>query len=323
MKNRHIEAFKSKIKIYLRGKNVNRYLLRLAKNHVSLLHLERISKEEVYVTIYYKDYALVSKLNTIYEIGIIEYGGLIKEKKKTIQNKWIILAVCVAIRILFLLSRMIFTIEIVTNDEQFKQQLLIELKQYHIEKYAFQKSYQELSKIKESILANHRNDLEWLEIETIGTKYRVRYEPRIESPKKEESGYRHVIAKKNAIIKKIESSFGQNVKFLNDYVKKGDIIVSGYISLNGTIQETVSANAKVYGEVWYEVEVFYPFGYYEQTKTGRQKNVYVLEFLSHRIEFFHFHPFYDKMVTRHILLQKRGIPMKISTKGRYALQRTR
>lgn len=309
MKNKSLEMVKSKIKISVKGKNVNRYLLRLSKNHIPLLFIKKISREESHVTIYFKDYEKAEKLNTIYDIHIIEYGGWEKEKKSLLKNKWIVIAIFLSLLLLFVLSKMIFEVEVVTNDKEMKSQLLEELKEYQIDKFHFQKSYQQLQFIKEQILENHHDDIEWLEIESIGTKYRIRYEPRIVKQEEEVTGYRHVIASKNAIIKKVESSTGQILKGQNDYVKKGDIIVSGYITLNDEIKETVSASATVYGEVWYEVEVFYPFGIYEQTKTGNVKEVYVLQFLNHRIELFNFHPFYDKIINNTILLEKQGFPV--------------
>ena len=312
MKNKSLEVIKSKIKLRVSGKNVNRYLLRLSKNHISLLSVLKKSKDEYDILIYFKDYELAQKLNTIYDIHIIEYGGWEQEKKYLKKNKWIFLALIFSLLFLFFLSRLIFEVEIVTNDQAMKNRLLKELKELSIDKYHFQKSYQELQTIKTKLLETHHDDIEWLEIERIGTKYRVRFEPRIIAPDKKTTKERHLIAKKNAIIKKVESSTGQIVKGKNDYVKKGDIIVSGYISLNDSVKKTVSATGTVYGEVWYEVDVFFFFFYYEETKTGRKKEVYVIEFLSHRIELFNFHPFYDKIINSSTILEKRGFPIRFT-----------
>ena len=310
MKNKSIEIVKSKVKLKIKGKNVNRYLLRLSKNHIPLLFIDKISKDEVNVLIYFKDYENAQKLNTIYDIHLIEYGGWEKEKHSLFKNKWIILALFFSLLLLWTLSKMIFKVEIVTNNQNMREKLLRELKEYDISKFHFQRNYQTLQKIKQKLLESHHDDIEWLEIERRGTKYIIRFEPRIIEKEKGKYSYQHVVSKKNAIIKKVESSNGQIIRGQNDYVKKGDIIISGYISLNGSVKETVSALGNVYGEVWYEVDVFYPFGYYEQTKTGRKKEVYVLTFLSNRIELFNFHPFYDKIYTSSTILEKRGFPIR-------------
>ena len=68
MKNKHIEAVRSKVKLSITGKNVNRYLLRLAKNRIPLLSVDKKTKDTCFVLIYFKDYEEIQKLNTIYDI---------------------------------------------------------------------------------------------------------------------------------------------------------------------------------------------------------------------------------------------------------------
>ena len=309
MKNQKIESWKSKVKVYVKGKNVPRYILRLSKNHIPLLKIKKIKKEEYFIWVYYADYEKIEKLNTIYELKIVGYGGWIEKKKTLSKVKILIGAIGLAVIVLFVLSRMIFRVEVVTNDSIMRKKLLTELQEYGITSFHFQKNYQELMNIKENLLNRHHEDIEWLEIESIGTKYIVRFEPRITNSEQEKAGYRHIVASKNAIIKKIESSKGQVLKNQNEYVKKGDIIVSGYIAMNGAVKDTVSAEGTIFGETWYEVEIFYPLGYYEQKKTGKKKDVYVLEFLSHRFELFNFHPFYDKISSSDTILGKQEIPI--------------
>lgn len=310
MKNSAIEVVKSKVKIVVKGKNVNRFLLKLNRNKISLLKIEKKSKEEVYVLIYFKDYEKVLEMNTIYKISIIEYGGWIEEKQKFKKNNILIIVLIFAVFILFVLSRIIFEIEIVTNDNNMKERLLQDLDTYNLSKYKFRKNYKELEAIKEKILENYKNEIEWIEIERIGTKYRIKYEPRIIKENKEAYEYRNLIASKNAIIIEVESSAGQVIRRQNDYVKKGETIVSGNIYLNDELKDTVSAKGKVYGEVWYEVEVFYPFGYYEQIKTGNTKNIYVFQFINWRIELFNFNPFSDIIKKEDTIISERALPIK-------------
>ncbi len=310
MKNESIEAWKSKVKLLIRGKNVSRFLLRLHHAHIPILEVQKKSKEEVFIIIYFKDYEFVQKQNTIYDIHLVEYGGFLKQKKLFWKNRFLFFFLLLGLLFLFFFSHLIFHIEIITNDEKMRIELLEELKSYGITKGKWKKNYDTLEKIKEEILNTHKDTLEWIEIETIGTTYRVRFEPRIEETKEDSTVPRHLIASKNAILKKVESSKGQVMKTLNEYVKKGDIIVSGYLFLNDQIENTVSATGHAYGETWYEVDIFYPFGYYEKKQTGRKKKVYAFEFLSHRIELFNFHPFYDKIETRKVILEKRGIPFR-------------
>ena len=74
------------------------------------------------------------------------------------------------------------------------------------------------------------------------------------------------------------------IGLLKTYLKKGDIIVSGYIYLNDSIKETVSADGTVMGECWYTVTITYPFKYYEEKKTGNNNNSIVIRLLKKEIE---------------------------------------
>lgn len=310
MKNSTIDAVKSKIKIVIKGKNVNRYLLRLNKNKISILNIQKMSKEEVYAVIYFKDYEKVLNLNTVYKISIVEYGGWVKEKRSLKRNSFLITSIIISLISLLILSKMIFEVEIVTNDNNMKKLLITELEKYNISKYNFIKTYKQTEEIKEKILDDYKDQIEWLEIERIGTKYQIRYEPRIIKEDKNKYEYRNLIASKNAVIIEVESSAGQIVRKQNDYVKKGEVLVSGYIYLNEEVKDMVAATGTVYGEVWYEVEVFYPFGYYEQIKTGNIKNIYVFEFIKWRIELFNFNRYHDTIREENIIIRNPALPIK-------------
>lgn len=311
MKNRSIESIKSKIRIAIKGKNVNRFLLRIHKNKIPILDINKINKNEAYTLIYFKDYEKVLELNTIYDIFIVNYGGWESKKRKISKNSILLLGFLLGILLIIVLSKMIFKVEIVTNDTKMREKLLYELERYDIEKFKFQKSYDKVQKIKDDILTKYKENIEWLEIELVGTKYIVRYEPRIINDGDSIAKPRNIVASKNAIIYSVVSSKGQVIRYKNDYVSKGDVIVSGEIKLNDMVKDIVSAEGHVYGETWYEVEIFYPFGYYEQKKTGNTKNVYVIKFLNCRIELFNFNKFYDKIIKEDVILENRAIPFSL------------
>ena len=189
--------------------------------------------------------------------------------------------------------------------------LLDELSNNGLKINSFKKNYKELQIIKKKILEKYKQEIDWLEIENIGTKYIIRFEPRLNNPKEEENKLRHIIASKDAIIYSLDISNGQIIKNKNDYVKKGDIIVSGYIYLNENIKDTVSSIGNVYGEVWYEVTVTYPLKYKEAILTGKNKNVYVLKLLNKNIELFNFKRYKNKKIKSNILLKNNILPFSL------------
>jgi len=213
---------------------------------------------------------------------------------------------------LYFITNMVFSIEVVTNDSKMSETLKNELNEYGIKKYNFKKNYNEIQNIKKEILSKYKNELEWIEIENIGTKYIIRYEPRIINNIENNIPLRNIIASKDAVISDMSISNGQIIKNINSYVKKGDIIVSGYIDLNGSVKDTVGADGIVYGETWYEIKITYPYNYYENYETGKEKNVPVIKFLSTEIELFNFNKYKTKNVKDSILIKNNILPIWFS-----------
>ena len=310
IKNYLVFALKSKIKLIIKGNNIERFIKRLKSNDVDILSMKRVSRNEISIKVYKYDYDKIIKLKTIYNINIVSYYGLEKYKRNILNNKYVIISIIICFVGLYILSNIIFHIDIVTNDSKMKSKLSKSLKAYGIEKYKFKKSYNTLQLIKKEILSEYKNDLEWLEIEVIGTKYIVRYEPRVINEKEEINEYRNIIASKDAVIKSINVSGGQVIKKINSYVKKGEVIVSGYIYLNENIKDTVSSKGKIYGETWYIVTINYPYKYSEEILTGNSKNIFTIKFLNKYIEIFNFNKYKDFRRSDKTIIKNNLLPIK-------------
>ena len=308
MKNNFVYKFLSKIDLEIRGKHIERFIHKLAHHNIELLDIKYF-KDGVHIKIYKEDYLKVLNLKSIYEVNVVDASGLIKLKKTLSVNKFVILAIALGITLLIFLTNIIFEVEVVHSSSSVRNFLIDELKMFGMKEYSLKKSFKEISKIKNEILEKYPDKIEWLEIEVLGTKYVVRVELR-EIPSKEEHNVnRHVVAKKDALIKKITALNGMVVKEVNNYVKKGDIIISGNVSLNDETKGTVSADGSGFGEVWYTLTVEYPYTYYEERLTGKSKKVIALKFLNKSFELFP--SFKNKKVTETVLLKNNLLPIKL------------
>lgn len=311
MKNNFFLFFKSKIKINIKGRKIERFIKRLADNKINIYNMEMINRNEANIVILKSDYLKVLNIKSIYEFNIVDGSGMIKIRKTLKLNSLILVFLVIGIIVLQILSRMIFSIEVIHTDKSIRNKMLSELENYGLKIHAFKKSYDEVQKIKEQILTNHKDDIEWLEIENIGTKYIVRLEERKIKNNEESNEKRHVIASKNAIIKKIEAENGEIVKEINSYVNAGDIIISGNITLNEQVKNTVSASGHVYGEVWYKVKVDYPLAYSEKHETGNSQKRLVFNFLNKSYEL-GFKKYKDKNVSSKTLLKHIFLPISLT-----------
>ncbi len=270
--------------ILIKIKNLDKYELinKLCKNKIYFNYLNN-KKNTHYIKIYKKDFIVIKKL--FKKSKIIKYYG--KEGIiKFIKNNFIFL-ICIlwGLFLLNILSHTVFSIEIKTNNEEIKDILIKELNNYDIKKYSRKKSYKELMNIKKNIVKNNEDKLEWLEIKNDGTKCIVELTERIIIEEKIKSNFkRHIVAKKDALIKHITATEGDILKEINEYVKKGEIIISGNIYKNEeTLIKQVRAEGEVYGEVWYIVKAKVPFNYVEYVRTGEVINHYYIELFNKKM----------------------------------------
>ena len=245
MRNRYIEKFDSIIKIKIEGKNINNYIKRLLKRKINIIRLIPISYKEVHLIIKYQEYQKIIKYKTTYKISIIDTYGTIKIKKNLKKNTILILAIILGLFLIITLSNLIFSIDIIHQDKEIRILLKQELELNGIKKYHFKKSYKELEKIEDKILEKNKDKLEWIEIIESGTKYIVRIEERKVNTEDEIYRYQSIISKKDAIITEIKATQGEKVKNVNDYVKKGDTVISGYITLPNNTTKTTMAKGEV------------------------------------------------------------------------------
>lgn len=300
----------SKIKINVKGKNIERFIKRLKTNNIDLLKIEYIKYNEVNIIIYKKDYEKILDIKSIYDVNITNFYGVIKFKQIFSIYKHIILFIVLGIAILLFLSNIIFHVEIIHNDKDLRNLIINELENYDIKKYKFKKNYTEIQNIKNDILNKYQDKIEWLEIEESGTSYIVRVEPRIIPNNEVNYEKQNIVANKSAIIKKIITKSGEVVKNINSYVNKGDIIISGNIYLNDELKDTIKADGTVYGEVWYNVKVEYPYVYSEIKEKNNFQDVYVLKLFNKEIEFI-FNKFKEKKKEEITILKHNLLPISL------------
>ena len=273
----------SYVKICITGKNPMLFMNRYVVNKIKFDMYKQINHNKIVLRISYDDYLLLASKTSIYDISIIKYYGIVKYVNFIKNNFSFIICFIISIIFLFIISNVCFTLEIVHNDSKIRNLVIKQLNAYNIKQYYFIPSFKKRRNIINKIIKNNKNKIEWLEIEKLGGKLIVKVTERKINPKKIEEENRHIVAKKSGIIKKIEASTGVIVKKKNDYVQKGDIIVSGDIIKDDTVKGQVCSKGLVYAETWYNVKIEYPL-YYKETKYLNEiKNNYIIKFMNKNI----------------------------------------
>lgn len=291
MKNKYLKRLDKIVKIKVSGRNVYRFIDRLIKDKVYIYDLKIINIKNVIIKISYDDYLILKDKKSIYDIDLLDVYGKLKIKKYFKEHYVFIIFLIIGYVVLMFLSNFIFDIEVVHANFEIRELVYRELRKNGIEKYIFRKSYQELENIEKNILDNNKTKIEWIEINRSGTKYIVRVEERKIDKGEERFEYQDIVSSKSGIITKVLAESGEIIKNTNDYIKGGEVVISGNITLPDGSSVLSRASGKVYAEVWYLVDVSYPYIYREEILTGRAKEVFLIKFLNKRISLFDFSKF--------------------------------
>ena len=259
---------KDRVKVDLLVRNKKQFLKDLIARGFFMYSIEE-DGDYLSLVVDYDSYSEIVKSKIIKKHFIRRYYG--KGRIKWLFRKYGIFLFFLFFGILMniFLSNLIFDIEVVTSNRSLKKQMLQDLEELGVKKYHFKLSFPEKERLKEKLLEKEKDFLEWIEVDERGTKFVVYLEEKKLNEKEEVCEERNLVSKKKAILTKIESSEGEIVKKINDYVIPGEVIISGVIH-NG--EEEVSrkcAIGKVFGEVWYRVVVELPKFKTVRERTGK------------------------------------------------------
>lgn len=132
-----------------------------------------------------------------------------------------------------------------------------------------------------------RDDIAWVGMEIKGTNLIVDV---VEADKKpeiiNEDEYCNVVADKDGIIVKVKAQNGTPAVEEGTTVKKGDILIQGWLEGKHTENRYVHAEGEVMAKVWYseKEKVYYKQNY--ENKTGNHEKKYTLNVNNFKINFF-------------------------------------
>ena len=272
-------------KLCIRGKNPDYFLRKVIDRKINIYDIRKEVKK-LYIVVDADGYKKVKKIKTSYDIEVVSVCGFLKVKEIVSKYFFFILFFIMGIIINIFLSNLIFDVEVIHSNKEIRDIIINDLKNLGISKFNFKVNFNEKEKIIKEILVKEKNDIEWLEIEEVGTKYIVKVEQRKLNDEEETCNNRNIVAKKNAVILEISAEVGEVAKKRNDYVLKDDVIISGVIHNKEDVVSKKCAKGRVYGEVWYQVNVELPTKFYESKNTGKNQYGIKYKFLNKNYIFF-------------------------------------
>ena len=227
---------------------------------------------EVYkLDIYYDYYKYLSRR---FDVRIIRYYGVSFFYNFILINRYFIISLFFSFLLLYNLCNTIYEININCADEEVLNKLNSFLINNNFSLRKRVKSYDEIVLLKKRILENI-DGIEWIEFNKEGCSYTIDVSLKFVSNKKDSNDKSNIVALKDGVIKHIVVHSGEKIREENEYVKKGDIIISGNIYKDEELVNQVQSSGEVYAEVWYLVKINVPLIYNESILKNNFNHYYI------------------------------------------------
>lgn len=270
------------------GDDVETFINRCLQNDVDISNIQRVSVHSIVCTVKTED---VGKLRMLLreshcKFHVMNRKGIPFYLRKLSFKKGFVAGMVLFATLLFILSNMVWHIQVVGADPQVEQKVRQVLDDIGVKNGKFQPSLPAEEDIQYAI--NERvNKVAWVGVKLQGTTYTFRIVEKEVPEKKEGLTPRNLVAKKKAVIHEMYVEQGEPKVKADDYVKKGDVLVSGKIG-DEDHHKIVPAKGKIRGETWYETSVTMPLSAELETYTGERTSEHAIEIFGLRIPYWGF-----------------------------------
>ncbi|MGN9864601.1 sporulation protein YqfD [Bacillus swezeyi] len=287
MKNKWLSFFSGKILLEVTGMGIERLLNECTRRGIPMFNVKK-KKDAVFLYILLSDVHAFRRVIRDFDCKcrFVKRKGLPFAVQKSKRNSGFTLGVAAFFIIMFILSNMLWKIEISGANPDTEHQIRQQLDQIGVKKGRFQFTMLTPEKIQQSLTKNVEN-ITWVGIELNGTALHMKVVEKNEPDKEKYIGPRHIVAKKGATISKMFVEKGEPLVMVNQHVEKGQMLVSGLIGSEDE-QQKVGAKGKIYGETWYKSKVTVPLETSFDVFTGKVRTRHKLSIGSLSVPFWGF-----------------------------------
>ncbi|WP_077214017.1 sporulation protein YqfD [Bacillus dakarensis] len=258
MRNQWIHLYSGYVTVKVSGKGLERFINALTRSDILIWNVKRHGTAAVTFQISLEDIHNLrhEARNSDCKIEFLARTGLPFLMKRLLKNSGFLIGGGTFLVIVFLLSNMIWGIEIKGADPATEYEIRKQLDEIGVKKGKLQFLVDDPESIQRKI-TNGVSSITWIGVEVQGTTYHLQVVEKNEPEKPEQFGPQNLLATKKAVIVDMFVEEGQPVVSVNDHVKPGQLLVSGQIGKEGE-EKSVSAKGEIFGETWYKSQVVLP-----------------------------------------------------------------
>lgn len=259
MKNHWTTFFGGFVEVKVTGQLVEIFINELVRRNIKVTAVKRLSDQAIHFAMPLGD---VSKMRGILrkypcKVTFLKRSGFPFLFRRLLLNGGFVVGFLLFLVCIFLLSNVVWGIEISGAKPETEHKIKQELKKLGVEKGKFQFFIAESDDI-QRILTNEIDVITWVGVDLKGTTFHLQVVEKKEPQIVQTPGSQNIVAVKKAIIRKVFVEKGKAVVMVNDFVNKGQLLVTSNISNSEEKQKLVPAKATILGEVWYKSDVAIP-----------------------------------------------------------------
>ena len=274
------------VDIVVEGYYIERFINMCVSKNILLWNLKRERATILRAKVGINDFKRLKKVckNTGCKMKINNKKGMAfvlnRYKKRKVFAGLLIFIVLVIVS----LSNFVWNIEVVGNNQIPKEEILSIAEQAGLK----------ISKLKSSIdtkeiinkIRMEREDIAWVGIEIKGTNVIIKL---VEADMKpeivNEEEYCNIVADKNCMIMKVNAKNGTPIVKEGDIVKKGDILIGGWLEGKYTGTRYVHSQGEIIAKVWYTDKQKIYLKENKKEETGNLENKYYIKLNNFKINF--------------------------------------
>ncbi len=284
--------------IVIEGYYIERFINICNNKQILLWNIKKENSIRLHANIEAKDFKELKDVcrKTKCKVKIENKKGLPFTIKKYRKRKVFLILLLLIILTIIILSKFIWNIEVIGNVNIPKEEIieLVSNEGLTIGK--------EKNKIDTKELINkirlERDDIAWVGIEIKGTNAIIEIVEADEKPDIiNEDEYCNIVADKDAIITKVSAQNGTPLVKEGDVVKKGDIIIAGWLEGKYTGKQYVHSQGQVQAKVWYTTTERIALKETKKIETGNTESKYSVKINNFQINLLKTLPKFEKYDT--------------------------
>lgn len=271
MKSLFFNRIRGYIAVEVRGQSVERLINAVIERRFGVWDIRRKDEHTVRMHMLVRDFFRLRPIlkQTGSRVHVVKRFGFPFFLDKLGRRKMFVAGIAAFILGIFVLSAMVWRIDVEGNDKLLKADIIRAAREEGIRPYQWKFRLSDPDGLSRG-LQRRLPGTAWVGVEIEGTRILIKVVESVRPDSQELRSPRHLVAAKNATVTQILAEKGKPLVRPNMNVKQGDVLISGVIGDEETHQAVV-AKGIVRGIVWQEATVEIPLVQRHKVYTGESE----------------------------------------------------